>query len=178
MLPNGIAILRTTYEPGVRKAIVFGAFRAIAPSGFVIGALFSSLFAELVWWPWGFWVMGMFCLLFGVASILLVPRTQSPLFDNLYSIWVRADIFGCLTSVSGLVLVNFAWNRALAVGWSEPYVCVLLIVGLIFLGIFVQVEKRATFPLVPIASMTADMRFIFACVACGWATFGIWVYYS
>jgi MFS family permease len=40
LLPNGIAILGTTYEPGVRKAMVFSAFGAMAPSGFVVGALF------------------------------------------------------------------------------------------------------------------------------------------
>ena len=178
MLPNGIAILGTTYEPGMRKAMVFSAFGATAPSGFVVGALFSSLFAEFVWWPWAFWVMGMVCLLFGVVSIILIPHTQSPPVSNTHSIWVRADIAGCLTGVGGLVLVNFAWNRAPAVGWNQPYVYVLLIIGLIFLCIFGQLEKRATFPLVPIASMTADIGFIFACVACGWGAFGIWLYYS
>lgn len=179
LLPNGIAILGTTYEPGVRKAMVFSAFGALAPSGFIVGALFSSLFAEFVWWPWAYWVMGIFCFLFAIASILLIPYTQPPQpFDNSQSIWLRTDVAGCLTGVSGLVLVNFAWNRAPAVGWSEPYVYVLLIVGLVFLVIFGQIEKRTKFPLVPIASMTADIGFIFACVACGWAAFGIWLYYS
>jgi hypothetical protein len=61
---------------------------------------------------------------------------------------------------------------------GEPYVYVLLIVGLIFFGIFGQVEKRAPFPLVPIASMTADIGLVLACVACGWAVFAIWLYYT
>jgi MFS family permease len=178
LLPNGIAILGTTYEPVMRKAMVFSAFGAMAPSGFVIGALFSSLFAEFVWWPWAFWVMGIICLLLGVISIFLIPHTQPTLNDSTSSVWIRADIAGCLTGVSGLVLVNFAWNRAPAVGWSKLYVYVLLIVGLIFLAIFWQIEKRAKFPLVPIASMTADIGYIFACIACGWGSFGIWVYYS
>ena len=94
-----------------------------------------------------------------------------------HNIWVRADIPGYLTGVGGLVLVNLAWNRAPAVGLDKPYVYVLLIVGLIFLGIFGQAEKRAKFPLVPIASMTADIGYILACVACGWAAFVIWIYY-
>lgn len=113
-----------------------------------------------------------------VASIFIIPQTQSPPADNPRSIWVRVDVFGCLTGVSGLVLVNFAWNQAPAVGWNKPYVYVLLIVGLLCLGLFAQVEKRAKFPLVPLASMTSDVGFIFACVACGWAAFGIWVYFS
>jgi hypothetical protein len=42
-----------------------------------------------------------------------------------------ADIVGCLSGVSGLVFVNFEWNRAPSVGWSKPYVYIPLIVGLI-----------------------------------------------
>jgi hypothetical protein len=163
----------------MRKAMVFSAFGAMAPSGFVIDSLFSSPFAEFVWWPWGYWVMGMFCLLFGVVSIFLIQHTQSPPpFDDSHNIWVRADIPGYLTGVSGLVLVNLAWNGAPAVGWHKPYVYVLLIVGLIFLGIFGQVKKRAKFPLVPIASMTANIGYILACVTYGWAAFVIWIYYT
>ncbi|TVY29781.1 Efflux pump [Lachnellula hyalina] len=178
LLPNGVAILGRAYEPGLRKQMAFSAFGAMAPSGFAFGAAISSLFAEFVWWPWGFWVMAMLCLLLGVASIFLIPHTPAPQFDNTHSFWVRADIAGCITGVSGLVLINFAWNQAPVVGWSNPYVGVLLIIGIILLGIFGQIEKRATFPLVPFSSMTPDLGFILGCVACGWAAFGIWVFYS
>ena len=176
LLPNGIAILGRAYEPGVRKQMVFSAFGAMAPSGFLVGALISSLFAEFVWWPWGFWVTAMLCLLFAVAAIFLIPQTPSPEFVDDHSIWVRADVAGCITGISGLVLINFAWNQAPVVGWSDPYVYVLLIVGIILLGVFGHIEKRATFPLVPFASMTPDLGFILGCVACGWAAFGIWVF--
>jgi len=178
LLPNGIAILGRAYEPGVRKQMVFSAFGAMAPSGFIVGAFISSVFAEFVWWPWGYWVMAMLCLVFGVASMFLIPHTPSPELDNSQSIWARADIAGCFTGVSGLVLVNFAWNQAPVVGWSNPYVYVLLIIGLISLVAFGHIEKRAKFPLVPFASMTPDIGFILASVACGWAAFGIWVFYT
>ncbi|TVY21072.1 Efflux pump terJ [Lachnellula arida] len=178
LLPNGVAILGRTYEPGLRKQMAFSAFGAMAPSGFAFGALISSLFAEFVWWPWGFWVMAMLCLLLGVAAIFLIPHTPSPQFDNAHSIWARVDIAGCISGVSGLVLINFAWNQAPVVGWSNPYVYVLLIVGILLLGVFGQIEKRATFPLVPFSSMTPDLGFILGCVACGWSAFGIWVFYS
>lgn len=178
LLPNGVAILGRAYEPGVRKQMVFSAFGAMAPSGFLVGALISCLFAELVWWPWGFWVMAMLCFLFGVAAIFLIPETPPPVFDDSHSIWARVDVAGCIAGVSGLVLINFAWNQAPVVGWKNPYVYVLLIVGIILLGVFGQIEKRAKFPLVPFALMTPDLGFILGCVACGWAAFGIWVFYT
>jgi MFS family permease len=178
LLPNGIAILGTTYEPGMRKAMVFSAFGAMAPSGGVVGALFASLFAQLVWWPWAFWVMGMICLFLAGISMFLIPNAQPTAANSTSSIWERTDIAGCITGVSGLVLINFAWNQAPVVGWSKPYVYVLLIIGLISLAAFGQIEKRARFPLVPIASMTTDIGYVFACVACGWGAFGIWFYYT
>ncbi|TVY81369.1 Drug resistance protein, partial [Lachnellula suecica] len=178
ILPNGMAILGVTYEPGMKKNLMFAAFGAMAPLGFLVGAVITSLFAEFVWWPWGYWVIAMLCLLSAVGSIFLIPDTPSSAPDTTNSVWVKADVAGCITGVSGLVLINFAWNRAPTVGWQEPYVYVLLIVGIIFLVVFTQIEKRTKFPLVPFASMTADSTFLVGIVACGWASFGIWVYYA
>lgn len=53
LLPNGVAIFGRTYRPGLRKAMAFSLFGATAPGGYVTGAAFSSIFAQLVWWPWG-----------------------------------------------------------------------------------------------------------------------------
>lgn len=81
--------------------------------------------------------------------------------------------------VVGLVLVNFAWNQAGVVTWTtEPYVWVLLIIGILFLVGFFFVEfKVATYPLLPFDAFTGDVGCVLACVACGWGCFGVWVYY-
>lgn len=78
----------------------------------------------------------------------------------------------------GLVLVNFAWNQGPVVGWQTVYVYVLLIVGFLVLAAFFYVEARvAEFPLVPLKSLTRDTLLVFGCIAAGWSSFGIWVYY-
>lgn len=50
ILPNSIAILGRTYEPGRRKEMVFALFGATAPTGFNLGAVFSALIAQNLWW--------------------------------------------------------------------------------------------------------------------------------
>jgi MFS family permease len=177
-LPNAIAILGRTYRPGVRKQMMFSAFGATAPTGFVVGAVFSSLLAQFAWWPWAFWITAIACVILAVLAIFLIPATPPPHLDKSETTWDRTDALGAITGVSGLVLFNFAWNQAPVVGWQNPYTYVLLILGFIILGVFGYVELHVSkFPLVPIRDMSADAAFILGCVACGWSGFGVWTYY-
>jgi MFS family permease len=178
LLPNSIAILGRAYKPGLRKAIIFSLFGATAPSGFVIGAIFSTLLTQKLAWPWAYWIMAIALFVLAVLGYFFIPHTPPPVLDDSESAFTRIDIWGSITGVSGLVLINFAWNQAPIAGWSNPYVYVLLIVGFIFMGVFAYVESRiAKFPLIPHEVMTADTGFLLSCVALGWASFGIWLYY-
>ena len=178
LLPNAIAILGRAYKPGPKKSMIFSAFGATAPNGFVVGAAFSSLLAEKAWWPWGYWIMAIALSILGVLAMLVVPYTPPPKRDDGEKLWQRVDALGALTGVAGLVLINFAWNQAPIVGWQEPYIYVLLIVGFLFIAVFGYVELHvAKFPLVPFQAMNAFTGFILACVGFGWASYSVWLYY-
>ncbi|EHK22737.1 uncharacterized protein TRIVIDRAFT_191425 [Trichoderma virens Gv29-8] len=177
-VPSAVAIIGRTYPPGRRKAMIFSMFGATAPGGFVLGAVFSSIFAEFVWWPWAYFVMAMVCVLVAVAGVIIIPST--PGAANVRSqarLWEIIDVPGAVAGVSGLVLINFAWNQAPVVGWHTPYVYVLLIVGFLFLGVFAWIEVHATFPLLPTKLFSGHLGFVLACVGTGWSSFGIWLFY-
>lgn len=178
LLPNALAIIARTYPPGRRKEMVFSLFGGTAPTGFAVGAVFSSLFAQLAWWPWAYWTMGIFCFLAAVAGIFAIPPMPVSAWpQDGSSIFARIDGLGCLTGVSALVLINFAFNQGPAAGWSTPYVYAMLILGLAVLGVFALVEARAAHPLLPRAALTRDTAFVLGCMAAGWASFGIWIFY-
>jgi MFS family permease len=180
LLPNAIAILGRTYAPGRRQEMIFSLFGATAPSGFNLGAVFSSLFAQTVWWPWAFWVMGIICFLFALAGYFAIPHAPSPHLDNKkdgMTAWARCDGWGSVTGIVALVLINFAWNQGPVVGWTTPYTYIILIIGFLFLCLFGLIETRATFPLIPRAALSSDTAFVLGCISAGWASFGIWVYY-
>lgn len=178
LLPNSLAILGRAYKPGLRKAIIFSLFGATAPSGFVVGAVFSTLLTQKLSWPWAYWIMAIALFVLAVLGWLFIPNTPPPVLDDSESALARVDIWGSITGICGLVLINFAWNQAPIAGWGNPYIYVLLIVGFIFMGAFAYVESRiAKFPLIPREVLTADTGFLLACVALGWASFGIWLYY-
>ncbi|CAI7584834.1 unnamed protein product [Penicillium viridicatum] len=65
--------------------------------------------------------------------------------------------------ITGLVLVNVAWDQRPTVGWETPYVYIVLIIGFLALVAFLAMEKRAAQPL--------------GAIFMGWSSFGIWLYY-
>ncbi|PYH47021.1 MFS transporter [Aspergillus saccharolyticus JOP 1030-1] len=181
LLPNGLAILGATYRPGRKKHMVFSLFGAMAPNGSVIAAIIAAVFAQLAWWPWIWWSMALWCFLLAILGIYAIPPTPTPARIRTLSareLCSEMDLLGATLGITGLVLVNIAWNQAPVVGWSQPYVYSLLLVGLLILAGFLTWETRfARHPLIPFHALTPDVSFILACVACGWASFGIWIYY-
>lgn len=177
-VPNAIAILGRTYSPGWKKNLVFSMFASCAPTGFVFGSVFSSLLSRFVWWPWSFWIMAIFCLLLAILGFLVIQNSPVPERDHSSKLYEQVDIFGSISGVSGLILINFAWNEAPVVGWQKPYTYVLLIVGALCMGLFVFFEHKAAYPLVPLKSLSSDAAFMLGCVGVGWSSFGIWTYYS
>lgn len=176
LLPNSLAILGNMFPPGLKKNITFSLFAAAAPNGFILGSLFSSIFAQLVWWPWAYWVMGIVCTLMAFLVYLVVPSQPSdkiakPQLDQL-------DLLGSITGVVGLVLVNFSWNQAAVVGWPTHYTYALLIIGAVFLILFFYIEAHSSCAVVPVSLLTIDTVFVLICIGCGWSSFGIWLFYA
>jgi len=174
VIPNGLALFGRAYPPGIKKNIVFSIFGAVAPAGFVTGATFASLFSQLVWWPWAFWSFAIVCWSLSSLSLLVVPRELSAKPTTSLGF----DWTGSIVGVAGLVLFNVAWNNGPLYGWGTPHVYFLLIIGLLCLVGFVWVEKRAENPLLPMHAMTGTVNFVLGCMAFGWGSFGIWVFYN
>ncbi|KAK4179733.1 major facilitator superfamily-domain-containing protein [Triangularia setosa] len=179
LVPSGQALLGRTYNPGMRKNMVLCLFGASAPLGFVMGAIFSSLFAVKGNWPWAFWLLAIMCFGLAVVSLFILPtsRGQSCLKEGV-SLWVQFDAWGMILGVSGLVLLNFAFNQAPIVSWKTPYTYFLLIIGLILIAAFVSQEWKASYPLIPISAMKPATNFVLGCTGAGWGCFSIWIYYT
>ncbi|PYI01663.1 MFS general substrate transporter [Aspergillus sclerotiicarbonarius CBS 121057] len=177
LLPNAVAILGRTYPPGPRKDMVFSLFGATAPGGYTVGATFSSLLAQRVGWPWGYWIMGIACFIFAGLGILIIPPTPHEKPQDGVSLPARLDMIGAATGIAALVLINFAWNQGPVVGWNVPYTYALLIVGIILLAGFLIMERKAPCPLLPRSVFKGEIAWVLGCIAAGWSSFGILVYY-
>lgn len=177
LMPNSLAILgRTYHRPGRRKNLAFAMFGACAPGGFVVGSVFSSILTQFASWPWAFYIMAIACAVVSVCAVFVIPHDTED-FEEIRQ-HESFDYAGAFFGVSGLVLVNCAWNQSPIVGWERAYVYVLLIVGALCLAAFFVVElKFAKHPLIPLSAFNPIIGRTLACVACGWATFGIWIFF-
>lgn len=180
LFPNALAILGATYPPGNKKRFIFALFGGNAPSGAVVGAVFAALLTKFAWWPWTFWIMAIYCLVLAILVLLVIPPTQSRTRGMSPSaLLFELDVIGAALGITGLVLVNIAWNQAPVVGWQEAYVYVVLIIGFLILAAFIYYEVHvAAYPLIHFEALNMDVCFILGCVACGWSAFGIWIYYT
>lgn len=179
LAPNALALLGRAYAPGIKKNLTFALFGAMAPWGFVIGALFGALFAETAWWPWTFWSFGIAA--FGLSAFALIVVPKSLAHDAQFAGTTHRpgfDWLGSILGVAGLVLVNVAWNNGPLYGWATPHVYFILIVGLMCLVAFFYVEARAVSPLLPVSAFNGTVTYTMALVGIGWGSFGIWIYYS
>ncbi|KAK1074639.1 multidrug-resistance type transporter aminotriazole resistance [Friedmanniomyces endolithicus] len=182
-LPNGLALLGATYPAGKRKDFVFSFFAAAAPCGSITGAAFASLFA-LAWWPWAFFSFAIALAMTAIVGVFVIPDIPSETNEkqrkmSVRETFIQLDLLGGATGVTALVLCNFAWNQAPIVGWQEPYVYATFLIGILTIGLFFYIELRVSpLPLLPLKVLNSDVAFVLICLACGWASFGIWFYYT
>ncbi|KAF2011505.1 hypothetical protein BU24DRAFT_398062 [Aaosphaeria arxii CBS 175.79] len=178
IVPNAVAMIGRTLPIGQKRNMGFACFGAASPTGAATGAVFSALIADLVWWPWSFWILAIVCLLVTALAITILPDDK--LEGDMVDVPQRPnfDYWGAITGVFGLVSINFALNQAPLVGWQDPYIGSLLGLGILALFAFILVELYATeYPLVPIRGLHRDAIFALACIVAGWASHGIWAYY-
>ena len=170
-LPNAMALLGRAYSTGKQKNRAFAIFGACAPNGFLLGALFASLLAQLAWWPWAFWVMAIFSAGLVGAVMGFVPQELERCEGRGRSL-KQMDWLGSSTGVAGLVFMNLSWNLAPIFGWSEPYVIVLLVMGVLAFCGFTWIERTTMSPILPIKSISRDALFVLLIIGLGWSSFG------
>lgn len=172
LLPNAVAILGRTYPPGLRKNMVMSLFGAFAPGGYILGCLFSSIFAQFTIWAWAYFAMGIACFVLATVAYFAIPK---PILKPETS--KSFDWLGFGFGIAGLVLFNVAWNQGPNVGWSTPYVYVLLILGVLAFAGFFLIERRVERPLVPVQQFNWHIAFVLLAILAGWSSFTVWLYY-
>ncbi|KAH7037695.1 major facilitator superfamily domain-containing protein [Microdochium trichocladiopsis] len=181
-IPNAVALLGVTYVPGPQKAMVFAIFGAMAPVSAVLSPLFAALLA-MVWLPAAFIGLAAFLAFVALVAYFVIP--ESPATNNsvtsVTSMWqlvYELDLLGAMTGIVGLALFSTACNLGTFDGWDQPHVLILLVAGVLLVLTFGFVERHAKKPLLPCEAMSAGVIYVLAAVFCGWACFGIWIYYT
>ncbi|KAL0565729.1 hypothetical protein V5O48_016292 [Marasmius crinis-equi] len=193
-IPAAIGILAHSFPPqGTMRAVAFASFGAGAPVGAAFGTAIGGLLTQFTHVKWRSTFYFSAALTF--ASVLLgllafekdSPSTES---DK------RIDWIGASLVTSGLVLIVFVLSQGevAPMKWKTPYIIVFLIIGLLFLVLFILWEHHLEAvrkengtswfptppPLMPLSLWTRakGRAAVVMCIACClWASFLGWNYW-
>ncbi|HTS72436.1 MAG TPA: MFS transporter [Gaiellaceae bacterium] len=144
LAPAALSLLMTTYREGHERNIALGVYGAASGSGAAAGVLLGGLLTNYLSWSWIFLVN----VPVGLAAALLAPAV---LREGRADLGHRHfDLRGAATATSGLMLLVYALTRATTNGWGSAATIGLLAGSAALLALFVAVEARSPWPLLPL----------------------------
>lgn len=137
-----------------------------APLGSVCGNLVSGLIAEWASWKWVFGALAIMAGMITVAGIFCIPPPPielQPEHNNLRAKTAAVDWIGATLITCGLLALTFALTEGNVVGWTAPWIPVLIVVslGIIVAFFFWQkyLEQKTTRPPLVKVSIFKNWRF-------------------
>ncbi|MFF8918669.1 MFS transporter [Streptomyces sp. NPDC015032] len=121
-----------------------GLFGAVFGATSVLGPLLGGLFTEHLSWRWVFYVnlpVGVVALLV-IAAALHIPVHRTKHTIDYLGTFLIASVATCLVLVASLGGTTWAWGSAQSIG--------LAVLSVLLLIAFVQVERRADEPVIPL----------------------------
>src|SRR5579871_5389552 len=144
LAPAALALLMTTFSEGRDRNLALGIYGAASGSGAAAGVLLGGVLTSYLSWSWIFFVN----VPVGVAAALLAPvlldESRADLGHRHF------DLRGAVTSTAGLMLLVYALTRATTDGWGAPVTIGLLAAAAGLLVLFIAVEARSPWPLLPL----------------------------
>jgi MFS family permease len=140
--PAAMAYINRLFEPHerVRPLSIWSFTTAGAP---VLGVVLGGPLIESVGWRIIFVIQAPLCFIAAFIAWKMLPQTSR--IKN-----VRFDVMGSVTLGLGAVFVLLGINRGNSWGWTSPATLSVIALGVAAIAIFVQVEKRAEEPLMPL----------------------------
>lgn len=140
--PAAMAYINRLFEPHerVRPLSIWSFTTAGAP---VLGVVLGGPLIESVGWRIIFVVQAPLCFIASFIAWKMLPQTSR--IKN-----VKFDVMGSLTLGLGALLILLGINRGNSWGWSSPATLSVIALGVLTTAAFVQFEKRAEAPLMPL----------------------------
>ncbi|PJJ79017.1 MFS transporter [Mucilaginibacter auburnensis] len=143
MIPGSLSLISSIINPKERgKAIgTWSAFTTVVTMG---GPVLGGALADAGLWRYIFFIN----IPIGVAAFLMLAFRVDETRDN--SVDKTLDFPGAITIALALALLTFGFLRVPQTGWGSFQSYGSLAGGILFLIIFIVIEKKSTHPMVPL----------------------------
>jgi MFS family permease len=164
LFPIALAIIGDLFTPAERGKYQ-GLFGLVFGLAFVLGPLIGGTLTDNLSWHWIFYVN----LPIGAVALFVVWR----LLPNIKHIERagKIDYLGVVTLTLGLVPLLIGFTVAETTGFGDPFFWLWAGAGLVFLAIFVLVERRSPEPIIPL-HLFKNRTFSSSMLSIFFATFG------
>jgi EmrB/QacA subfamily drug resistance transporter len=129
-------------EPGER-AKAMGIFGFVASGGGSIGVLLGGIITDVISWHWIFLVNFPIGVLVVLLSLRLLPESH-------FASSAKLDVAGAVTVTVALITAVYAIVNANEAGWTSAQTLGLLAVAAILFVVFLVIEERVKWPLMPL----------------------------
>ena len=143
LLPNTLALLKAAY-PGDELNRAVGIWVSASAAATASGPILGGILVQHLSWRSVFFIN----LPLGLLTVLIGLRTLS---ESRESVLEPFDIPGVLTLAAGLSAIVFGLVKEQSWGWASGGTWGFVGLGLVLLASFVLLERRARYPLVPMA---------------------------
>jgi len=143
VVPAALALLLSTFPEGRERERALGLNGSLMAAGFTTGAILGGLLTDVLSWRWAFF------LNVPVAAVVLV---LGPLVlrESRGAERSRLDVPGAITVTAALLALVFGLTNAAEDGWTDVLTLGSFAVAGALVVVFVAVERRSRFPLVPL----------------------------
>jgi EmrB/QacA subfamily drug resistance transporter len=143
LTPGSLAILRASFTPDDQGHAI-GAWSGLGGVGVALGPFIGGFLISAVSWRLIFLINLPISIVVVAMGVRHVPESSDP------SSVGRIDLIGSLLVSAGLVGLTMGIIDAPAHGWFSTTVIATLLIGVVFLALFVVVESRVAHPILPL----------------------------
>lgn len=140
-----LSLILTLFVSDHDRARAMGFFGFVAAGGGAIGVFLGGLLTGSFDWHWIFFINIPIGVVVFVLSLWLLPHSK------LEGAPKHLDLWGALTVTAALMLAMYGTIGGNQAGWLSAQTLGLLFAALVFLGIFIAIERRTRSPLMPLS---------------------------
>jgi EmrB/QacA subfamily drug resistance transporter len=145
LTPGSLSIIRASFEDEVQRGRAIGLWSGFSAITAALGPVIGGSLVEHASWRWVFFINVPLAIAVLLILLLRVPE------NRVVGGEIHLDIVGALLATFGLGLLVFGLIESENVGLLHPLVLACVIGGLLLLALFIFVEWRSPFPMMPLA---------------------------